>query len=72
MEAEKEKQYTCLRCDHGWNSRCPDHEDFKKWKPILCPACKSPYWNKEKRTSEKSVSEKSVSEKPLTPEEALS
>jgi len=31
----------CNRCHHKWFKR-------KKSEPILCPACKSPYWNKER------------------------
>lgn len=28
----------CLRCEHRWTTR-------KKDPPIICPKCKSPYWN---------------------------
>ncbi len=30
----------CKRCGHEWIKR----QDV----PIVCPKCKSPYWNKEK------------------------
>lgn len=30
----------CKRCNHTWRKRTR--------KPKMCPACKSPYWNKEK------------------------
>ena len=30
--------YSCDRCEHQW---LPREED----KPIICPKCKSPYWN---------------------------
>lgn len=32
------KQNECLRCDHKWFQRKPK-------KPIICPKCKSPYWD---------------------------
>lgn len=32
----------CERCSHAWNTR-------KEQLPIVCPSCKSPYWNKPKR-----------------------
>lgn len=31
--------HKCLRCGHKWKSK------YKR-KPITCPECKSPYWNK--------------------------
>ncbi|MFH1368059.1 MAG: hypothetical protein ABII64_02905 [Elusimicrobiota bacterium] len=31
----------CTRCGHNWVSR-------KKARPVICPACKSPYWNRPK------------------------
>jgi len=38
----KVKGYKCERCSHEWAPR-------KKGVPIICPKCKSPYWNKERR-----------------------
>lgn len=35
------KGYRCLRCDHEWVPR-------KSVIPIICPNCKSPYWNRSK------------------------
>ena len=32
----------CLRCKHIWYPRSPES-------PRVCPKCKSPYWNVEKR-----------------------
>lgn len=29
---------TCLRCKHEWYQRSPKE-------PVLCPSCKSKYWN---------------------------
>jgi len=34
----------CDRCDHEWVPRDADAE------PAVCPKCKSPYWNKPRRT----------------------
>jgi len=33
--------FKCKRCGHNWAS--------KQEKPTICPKCKSPYWDKEKR-----------------------
>jgi predicted Zn-ribbon and HTH transcriptional regulator len=33
--------FICKRCGHEWAS--------KQIKPIICPKCKSPYWNKERK-----------------------
>jgi len=35
--------YRCLRCKHEWIPRTKIDE-----RPITCPKCKSPYWDKEK------------------------
>jgi len=32
----------CTRCGHGWNPRL-------KGRPIICPACKSPYWDRPRK-----------------------
>lgn len=36
----KIKKLKCKRCDHEWIPR--------KKEVVVCPECKSPYWNKEK------------------------
>lgn len=36
----------CKRCLHAWKPRI-----FKK--PNVCPRCKSPYWDTEKRVPKK-------------------
>lgn len=36
-------KYRCKRCKHKWFPR-------KEEKPIICPRCKSPYWNKLKKS----------------------
>lgn len=33
----------CLRCSHTWYPRRPE-------RPVVCPACNSPYWDKPRRT----------------------
>jgi DNA-directed RNA polymerase subunit RPC12/RpoP len=35
----------CLRCGHEWTRR-----NFKR-DPKVCPSCKSPYWNKERKSA---------------------
>jgi DNA-directed RNA polymerase subunit RPC12/RpoP len=40
--------YRCERCGHVWVKRSATEGD-----PIICPKCKSPYWNKKRRTEEK-------------------
>ena len=39
----KTKGYKCERCEHEWIPR------NKEETPIICPKCKSPYWNKPKK-----------------------
>jgi DNA-directed RNA polymerase subunit RPC12/RpoP len=34
--------YKCERCSHQWIPR-------KEENPIICPTCKSPYWDKPKK-----------------------
>ena len=36
------KIYTCKRCSHMWANR-------KNQKPRVCPKCKSPYWDTDRR-----------------------
>lgn len=33
--------YRCERCSHEWVKR-------KEAEPVVCPKCKSPYWDKPK------------------------
>lgn len=35
-------RYTCTRCAHQWVPR-------RDLPPRVCPKCKSPYWNRERR-----------------------
>lgn len=37
----KVKRYNCERCSHEWQPR-------KEEKPIICPECKSPYWDRKR------------------------
>jgi len=38
----KKKGFKCERCGHEW---VPRNEET----PIICPRCKSPYWNKPRK-----------------------
>ena len=38
--------YKCERCKHVWIPR--KYQDKSK-EPIICPKCKSPYWNIPKK-----------------------
>ena len=38
----KMRGYKCERCEHEWIPRSKEN-------PIICPKCKSPYWNKPKK-----------------------
>ena len=44
------KGYECERCNHKW---CPKSINQKNSDdveiPIICPKCKSPYWNRPKK-----------------------
>ena len=42
----KKKGFKCERCEHEW---IPRNEEI----PIICPKCKSPYWNKPKKNQNK-------------------
>ncbi len=48
--------YRCLRCEHEWVPRGVGEIDPKKPppEPRVCPKCKSPYWNKPRKTEKKS------------------
>jgi predicted Zn-ribbon and HTH transcriptional regulator len=35
----------CLRCDYEWYPRTESL-------PLVCPKCKSPYWNRQKRKAD--------------------
>ena len=36
------KKDKCLRCHKEWYRRKPE-------RPITCPGCRSPYWDKERK-----------------------
>jgi predicted Zn-ribbon and HTH transcriptional regulator len=42
--------YLCERCGHKWISR-------GKKKPIVCPKCKSPYWNEPRKNKKRGKNE---------------
>jgi len=50
---KKVLMYICERCGYEWESR------LVNIKPITCPRCKSPYWNK-KRKNGRNKSNKNV------------
>lgn len=37
--------YRCERCDHEWIPRDAEQE------PRVCPKCKSPYWNRPRKSA---------------------
>jgi DNA-directed RNA polymerase subunit RPC12/RpoP len=39
--------YKCERCDHTWLPRIHEDDDDL---PVICPKCKSPYWNKPRKS----------------------
>lgn len=48
--------FKCERCDHIWCPKTINQENPKKIElPIICPACKSPYWNKLRQRKKKST-----------------
>jgi DNA-directed RNA polymerase subunit RPC12/RpoP len=40
--------YRCERCGHIWLPRIYG-ESEGQGDPVICPKCKSPYWNKTKK-----------------------
>lgn len=46
MALVKVDGYRCERCEHIWVAR---EEREKDDLPVICPKCKSPYWNKPKK-----------------------
>ncbi len=45
------KKQKCKRCGHDWMPRTEN-------KPVSCPGCKSPYWDKEKIKNHKPVNKR--------------
>lgn len=43
------KGYQCDRCEHKWPPRSMKDDE----EPIICPACKTPYWNRERKNRSK-------------------
>jgi len=37
------KKHKCKRCNHRWWPRNPEV------KPVLCPSCKSKYWDEDRK-----------------------
>jgi len=46
MAVIKISGYRCERCGHEWTPR-------NKEEPLVCPKCKSPYWNKPRKNKPK-------------------
>jgi len=44
----------CKRCGHGSNPEKPWYLR-KETEPRICPKCKSPYWNIDKKPKEKVI-----------------
>ena len=40
--------FQCERCEHMWLPRANT-----KGEPVICPKCKSPYWNKPRKFNSK-------------------
>lgn len=38
----------CKRCNHAWYPRAQK-------KPVLCPKCKSPYWNRDRKNQVRTI-----------------
>ena len=51
----EQQKLRCKRCNHEWIQR-----DIKL--PKVCPRCKSPYWNKERRKQIKDYNTGGVNE----------
>jgi Zn finger protein HypA/HybF involved in hydrogenase expression len=45
--------FQCERCNHEWIGRL-----YKNEIPIICPKCKSAYWNKPKRDANNDTTKK--------------
>ena len=48
----KPLKFKCKRCSHSWYPRDEDYLTGKK-RPTICPKCKSPYWDKERKDESK-------------------
>jgi len=44
-----ERGFICERCKHEWIGRLPGD-------PVVCPQCKSPYWNRPRQETKKRAS----------------
>ena len=48
MKKETIHSWNCLRCGHAWLPRQTDN-------PIVCPKCKSPWWDIPKKEKKEEV-----------------
>ena len=44
--------YKCERCSHTWIPRSTTEGE-----PVICPKCKSPYWNRPRQITKEHVAE---------------
>jgi len=49
--------YKCERCGHTWVPRANSQGE-----PVICPKCKSPYWNRPRLSDAGKVKEAKVKE----------
>lgn len=50
--------YECSRCGHRWIPRTKTDVE-----PTICPKCKSPYWNKPRKTGSTEQAHHSMKQK---------
>ena len=42
--------FRCERCDKVWAPKSVNQDDPSKVEmPVICPKCKSPYWNRPRK-----------------------
>jgi DNA-directed RNA polymerase subunit RPC12/RpoP len=58
------KIFKCKRCNHEWPS--------KQERPRVCPKCKSPYWDKERKNAPNKAFNKYLKGEPLSDSEKRS
>ena len=54
--------FQCLKCDHLWIPRVElsQLKNGVKEEPIICPSCKSAYWNKQRKNKSKKAKKQKV------------
>ena len=56
--------YRCERCKHEWIPRTKDY-------PVICPKCKSPYWDRPKTNSSEAAEKAWIKRKHLYGESGI-